>query len=162
MSLLPKAPQSSAVRYPTAKNDLPLSGVIDILKKSQSWSVDIILAVVLFMGAFFLFYALLGDNPSARTKNLRDDASSVIKQVSSEGVSVNILEKQQINLSRMNELKNLSYDELKRMLRVEGDFCIYLEDDKGYVIVLNNSYKGIGSPNINISNTPCNETIKKS
>jgi hypothetical protein len=59
----------------------------------------------------------------------------------------------------MNELKKLSYDELKRALKIEGDFCIYLENEMGYVIVLNNSYKGIGSPNINISKTPCNETI---
>lgn len=134
--------------------------MIEILKKSQSWSVDIILAVMLFMGVFFLFYALLDDNPAARAKNLKDEASVVIKQVSSEGVSVNILDKQQINISRLNELKNLSYDELKRRLRVESDFCIYLEDDKGYVVILNNSYKGIGSGSINISKTPCNETFK--
>lgn len=123
--------------------------------------MDIILAVVLFLGSFFLFYALLNDDSQSRAKNLRDGASVVIKQVSSEGVPVNFVYKQQINLSRMNELKNLSYEELKGMLRVEGDFCIYLEDEKGYVIILNNSYKGIGSGNINISKTPCNETFKQ-
>ena len=134
--------------------------MIAISKKSQSWSIDIILAVVVFMGAFFLFYALLSGNPESKAKSLRNDASIVIKQVSSEGVPINFVYKQQVNASRMNELKNLSYDELKGMLRIEGDFCIYLEDEKGHIIILNNSYKGIGSPNINISNTPCNETIK--
>lgn len=133
--------------------------MIFILKKSQSWSIDIILAVVLFMGAFFLFYAILGDDPATMAKNLKNDASLIIKQVSSEGLSSNILDRQQVNISKLNELKNLTYAELKSMLRVEGDFCIYLEDDKGYVVIVNNSYKGIGSPNINISNTPCDETI---
>jgi len=133
--------------------------VIAIFKKSQSWSIDIILAVVVFMGAFFLFYVLLREGPEAKAKSLRDEASIVIKQVSSDGVPINFVYKQQVNASRMNELKNLSYDELKRMLRIEGDFCIYLEDEKGYAIVLNNSYKGIGSGNINISRTPCNGTI---
>ncbi len=133
--------------------------MIDIPKKSQSWSIDIILAVVLFMGAFFLFYALLDVSPSTKAKNLEEGASIVIRQVSSEGISVGILDKQQISISRLNELKNLTYDELKKRLRVEGDFCIYLENDKGEILLLNNSYKGIGSGSINISNTPCNETI---
>ena len=130
-----------------------------MLKKSQSWSVDVILAVILFMGSFFLFYGLLSEGPEEKAKNLRNDASVVMKQVSSEGVPVNFLYRQQVNASRMNELKNLSYGELKEMFRVEGDFCIYLEDESGYVLIINNNYKGIGSPNINISNTPCNETI---
>ena len=136
-----------------------LFGVRLISKKSQSWSIDIILAVVLFMGAFFLFYSILSDDPAASAKNLKNDASLVIRQVSSEGLPVNILDRQQVNISKLNELKNLTYAELKSMLRVEGDFCIYMEDDKGYVVIVNNSYKGIGSPKINISNTPCNETI---
>ncbi len=153
--MLPRVLQNSTAKSVTAKNN---AWVIEI-KKSQSWSIDVILAVVLFMGSFFLFYALLSDNPESKAKNLRDEAAVVIKQVSSEGISTNILDRQQINLSKMNELKNISYDELKRMLRIEGDFCIYLEDESGYVIVLNNSYKGIGSPNINISKTRCNETI---
>jgi len=134
--------------------------VNNILKNSQSWSIDIVLAVVLFMGAFFLFYGLLSGDQEVKVENLRDDASIVIKQVSTEGVPVNIIDKQQINLSRMNELKNLSYGELRRMLRIEGDFCIYLEDEKGYLIILNNSYTGIGSGNINLSKIPCNETFK--
>ena len=111
------------------------------------------------MGAFFLFYAILGDDPAAMAKNLKNDASLIIKQVSSEGLPVNILDRQQVNISKLNELNNLTYEELKSMLRVEGDFCIYMEDDKGYVVIVNNSYKGVGSPNINISSTPCDETI---
>lgn len=133
--------------------------MIIILKKSQSWSIDIILAVVVFMAAFFLFYALLSGDSESKVKALKKDASVVIAQVSSDGTPVNFVYNQQINTTRMNELKNLSYEELRRALRIEGDFCIYLEDEKGYIIVLNNSYKGIGSGNINISKTPCNETI---
>ena len=159
MLLRPRDPQSSAGNYHTARNSGSFQ-VICIFKKSQSWSIDIILAVVVFMGAFFLFYALLSEGPESKAKNLKNDASVIIKQVSSEGAPVNFLYKQQVNASRMNELKNLSYDELKRILNIEGDFCIYLEDENGDIIILNNSYKGIGSGNINISNTPCNETIK--
>ena len=125
--------------------------------KAQTWSVDIILAVIVFMGAFFIFYTLLYGNSSTKAGNLNEEASIVIKQVSSGDSSLRILNKNEINITKINELKNLSYDELKQRLRVEGDFCIYVEDENGNIVLLNNSYKGIGSSSINISGTPCSQ-----
>lgn len=125
--------------------------------KAQSWSIDITLGVIVFIAAFFVFYSLLNANPNAKAKNLQEDASSVIKQVASEEAPLRIVDNKEVNISRLNELKNLSYEELKRKLRLEGDFCIYLEDEKGNLVLINNSYKGIGSPNINLSGTPCSQ-----
>lgn len=112
------------------------------------------------MGAFFLFYAFVYDEPSGKAVKLKEEASQVMRQISSGDAALRITDQNEINLSKIAELKNLSYSELKSMLRVEGDFCIYLEDEKGNIVVLNNTYKGIGSSSINISNTPCNETVK--
>lgn len=125
--------------------------------KAQSWSIDIILGVFIFIGAFFVFYALLGENPNTKAANLKEDASTVIKQLVSGGSPQRIVDNNEINLSKVNELKNLSYDELKRRLRIEGDFCIYIEDEKGNIVLINNSYKGIGAPTINLSDTPCSQ-----
>lgn len=124
--------------------------------KAQTWSVDIILAVIIFMGAFFIFYALLYENSGTKVSSLKEEASIIIKQVSAGG-SLRILNKNEINISKVNELKNLSYEELKQRLRVEGDFCIYIEDENGNLVLINNSYKGIGSSSINISGTPCSQ-----
>ncbi len=131
--------------------------VIKFNQKAQTWSVDIILAVVLFMGAFFLFYVLLSDNTSIIAGNLQDEASIVIKQVSSGDAQLRIVDKNEINITKINELKNISYDELKQRLRIQGDFCIFLEDENGNVILINNTYAGIGSPEINISGVPCSQ-----
>jgi hypothetical protein len=131
--------------------------VIYINPKAQSWSIDIALGVIVFTAAFFVFYALLNANPNAKAKNLQEDASSVIKQVASEEAPLRIVDNKEINISRLNELKNMSYEELKRKLRIEGEFCIYMEDEKGNLVLINNSYKGIGSPNINLSGTPCSQ-----
>ena len=109
------------------------------------------------MAAFFVFYALLNSNPAEKASNLKKEASTVIKQVASEENSLRIVDNNVVNISKLNQLKNMSYDELKRILRIEGDFCIYLEDDKGNIVIINNSYKGIGSPNINLSGTPCSQ-----
>ena len=115
------------------------------------------LAAVIFMSSFFIFYALFSEDSNTKISNLRDDASTVIKQVSTADNSLKIINSNEVNVSKIQELKNLSYDELKSRLRIEGDFCIYFEDEKGNIILINNSYKGVGTPNINISGTPCSQ-----
>ena len=126
-------------------------------RNSQAWSVDVILAVVIFTGSFFLYYIIANSGPGSEVAGLKADANSIIKQVSSEGNSLNIVNKQEINLTKIGELKNLNYDELKSQLRVEGDFCIYIEDEKGNLVMINESYRGVGSQNINISGVPCSQ-----
>lgn len=126
-------------------------------RKSQAWSVDVILAVVIFMGAFFLYYAIANSSSSSDVTALKADASSVIKQVSNEGDPLSIVSKQEINITKVSELKDMNYDELKSQFRVEGNFCIYIEDEKGNLVMINNSYRGVGSPNINISGVPCSQ-----
>ena len=131
--------------------------MIFINPKAQTWSADIVLAIVIFMGTFLIFYAIVYQNPNANIKNLKAEASTIIKQVSAGDSELRILNKNDINISKINELKNLTYDDLKQRLRVEGDFCIYIEDGTGNIVLINNSYKGIGSSNINISGIPCNK-----
>lgn len=126
-------------------------------KKSQSWSLDIVLGVVIFTAAFFIFYSLIDADTGTKAQNLKEEASLVTKQVASQEAPLRVVDKNEVNISRLNELKNLSYGDLKRRLRIEGDFCIYLEDDKGNLVLINNSYRGIGSPSINLSGTPCSQ-----
>ena len=125
--------------------------------KSQSWSIDIALGVIVFMGAFFIFYALLNANPNTKLSDLKEEASTVIKQVASEENKLGIVDGNELNITKAGEVKNLSYDDLKARLRAEGDFCIYVEDEKGNIVPINDSYKGIGSQNIVISGTPCSQ-----
>ena len=131
--------------------------MVGIKLKAQSWSIDITLGVVIFIAAFFVFYALLNANPDAKARNLQEEASLIIKQVGSEEAPLRIVDNKEINVSRINGLKSISYEELKRKLRIEGDFCIYMEDEKGNLVLINNSYKGVGSPDINLSGTPCSQ-----
>lgn len=125
--------------------------------KAQSWSIDIVFGAIIFIGAFFVFYALLSADPNAKVSKLKDEASLVIKKATTEGSEVAIIDNNELNVYKVNQLKNLSYDELKRRLRIESDFCLYFEDEKGYIVLVNNSYKGIGAPGINLSGTPCSQ-----
>ena len=124
--------------------------------KSQSWSIDISLGVVIFMAAFFIFYAILNTNQNTKFSDLRQEAATVVKLITSEGETI-ILNNNEVNLTKAGALKNLDYDELRRRLRIEGDFCIYIEDGNGNIVLINNTYKGIGAPNIMIGGTPCSQ-----
>lgn len=131
--------------------------MINISIKAQSWSIDVILGVLVFMAAFFVFYAVLNTNQGAKVGDLKRDASVIVKEISSGDSLLSIIDGNEINVSKVNDLKNLSYEELKRRLRIENDFCLYFEDDKGYIVIINNSYKGVGASSINLSGTPCSQ-----
>ena len=109
------------------------------------------------MAAFFTVYTLLNSNQNVKLKNLKEQASTIQKQIASGDSQLKITNQNEINISKLNQLKNLSYTDLKSQMGIGGDFCIYLEDDKGNVVIMNNSYKGIGSSNIFISDTPCSQ-----
>ena len=119
--------------------------------------MDIILGVVVFVIAFFIFYSTLQSSPNKQVVVLREEASNIIRTISSSNSLFQVLSNNQVNESRLGELKNMTYAELKRKLKVENDFCIYFEDEKGNLIPINNSYKGIGAPDINLSGTPCSQ-----
>ena len=132
--------------------------MINIKSKAQSWSIDITLGIIIFVAAFLIFYTLLNANPNTKVRTLKDEASTIIKQIASEEASIKIVDNNnEINLSRAGKLKNLNYDELKRRLRVEDDFCIFFEDQQGDIILINNSYRGIGAPTINVGGVPCSQ-----
>ncbi|MBI2647353.1 hypothetical protein HYW99_02660, partial [Candidatus Woesearchaeota archaeon] len=103
--------------------------MIGINAKSQTWSLDIILGVLVFVAAFFIFYIILGSSQPSNVKNLKEEASIVIKQVASDDNLLSVINNNEVNESKLHELKNLSYEELKRRLRITSDFCIYFEDD---------------------------------
>ena len=119
--------------------------------------MDISLGVIVFISAFFIVYGLLNANPNSKAKQLSDEAGVVLKQLTSEGTLFKLVDNNEINVTKVGDLKNVSYEELKRRLRIEGDFCIYFEDDKGNIVLINNTYRSIGSPNINVSKVPCSQ-----
>lgn len=124
------------------------------IKKAQAWSVDIALAVVIFLVAFIIFYTTLGPKSDTKVKGLQKEGAVVIKQLVSGESSIRIVENNKIDI---NKLKELSYEELKRELRAEGDFCIYIEDEKGNVVQIASGVYGRGSPSIEVSGNVCSK-----
>lgn len=114
------------------------------MKTSQAWSMDIMMAFIIFIGTIFVFYSIISNNQEAKTKELQEDALRVLK-------NLNITQ----NITQIGELLTEDYPELKKKLRVKNDFCIYFEDEEGNIIEISESVTGIGSSDITVGENVC-------
>ena len=124
------------------------------MKTSQAWSLDIMLAIVIFIGTIFVFYAILSNNPKSSADKLEDDAAKVLENIASENPDLGFIDGIDIDQEKLQDLLSMEYDEIKKQLRVENDFCIFLEDKDGNVIKIDENFAGIGSSNIQIGEDP--------
>lgn len=46
-----------------------------------------------------------------------------------------------INENKLKEIKKINYNDFKKSLNVKNDFCIYLEDENGNIILIKGSSK---------------------
>src|SRR3989338_2669625 len=125
-----------------------------MIKRSQAVSMDVTLAIVIFVGAIFVFYAIFAGNQESTAEELEKDASKVLKSVSSEDSGVGIMDGIEVDEAKLQQLLGEEYNTIKEKIRVDKDFCIFLEDEQGNVIYVSNK-PGIGSGKIKISNQPC-------
>jgi hypothetical protein len=49
----------------------------------------------------------------------------------------------------------MDYNEIKNLLGVENDFCVFFEDVTGDIMKVNGIVSGIGSDKIYINGEPC-------
>ena len=131
-----------------------------MLKKrgqGQSWSLDIILAFVVFILIIAVFYSLLSSNKEAKTKELQTEASTLssnLDQNTGLNKDLAIIENGTVSQLNIETLYSKDYDSLRQQLGIKGDFCIYAVDQNGYLITVNNK-TGFGNGNLSINDVPC-------
>ena len=129
--------------------------------KSQAFSMDIMIAFVIFIGTIFVFYSILSDRLSSKTDELGDEASVVLENIASGDSEVRITDGITLNETKLEELLGMEYSEIKDKIKIENEFCIYLEDEDGNIIYITPEdpaepdKPGIGSDKIKISGESC-------
>ena len=137
-------------------------------KRGQTWSFDLIVAIILFIVVVTLFYTFLsGDKVGTKTDSLESDVKTITTQLNCDidNNGVCIIKKGKIDSNKVTELSGKDYDEIKVELGITGDFCIYLKDSSGALIEMNN-ISGIGNGDLLLTNssgkaTYCGEPINK-
>lgn len=121
--------------------------------------MDIALAVIIFIVTFFIIYGIITNKTTDDISSLRQEAERVSKEATSQSSSLSIVNGKALNETKMQNLLEQNYSDIKKKIRIENEFCIYFEDEEGNLInftdVLGDSASGIGSQEINISGVPC-------
>ncbi len=135
-------------------------------KKGQIWSVDTLIAFIIFLSAvaFFMIYFSGTQDSSVQTKQ---DAEFIPQVLSADAGGIPLIKSNTIDKDTLRTLVTMNYTQLKALLGVQSDFCIYFVDKNGNLINLTeelgpaavgttNTIYGIGNGQINISpGVPC-------
>ena len=110
-----------------------------MVRKGQTYSMDIIIGVVIFMLLITVFLSLLLLN-SDRDDDLRRQVEVLFLSLDEAGTtesSVRIFNGNQVNMSQIENLFQRDYGEVKQELGIRDDFCIVFVDSSGGLIGVN-------------------------
>jgi len=130
----------------------------------QSWSMDIILAFVVFVLIVGIFYALLSNNKKDKTTELALESRTVVSSLdlaNGQDNALTIINRGSVDQDRLEDLYDADYLDLKRQLGIRGDFCIYIIDQYGNLITvkdsLGNDLGSFGNDSCSINDNPCGQ-----
>jgi hypothetical protein len=132
------------------------------MERGQVWSVDVLLAVVIFVSVILIFYVTMSSRQKPDIKELQAESSSLKLELEKNNELSFILNDQVDELKFQAFMDDVStnYTAVKQKLGVKGDFCIFYEDAEGNIIPIgNNLLVGVGNGNISIGIDPCGQAI---
>ncbi len=108
--------------------------------------MDLIIAVVLFITSFaalygFITYLLV----EPEEQSLSREGQVVATAIAAQGSKVQFVDAQQINVTKLEDLSEKTYDEIKGELGTHHNFCLYIEDEEGKLVTLSNGKKSLGN-----------------
>ena len=93
---------------------------------------------------------------SKEEKNdLAGEADIILGELTGGNAEVSLLDSNEIMEEKVIGLEQMNYDELKDLLGVENDFCVFFEDATGDIMKVDDIVPGIGSDKIYINGKPC-------
>ena len=130
------------------------------MKKAQTWSLDVMIAIFIFIVVVIgFFYILDMSSKPDEAEKLKDEGETIpdILISSETGESQSAVMEKRVDEGKIDELVEKSktkegYENLKKELGIEGEFYIHFEDDEGNIIYINESAEtvGIGSDEVEI------------
>ncbi|MFH1915649.1 MAG: hypothetical protein ABIJ21_00140 [Nanoarchaeota archaeon] len=127
-------------------------------KPGQAWSLDLIIAVVIFVVVMTLFYTLLVREPKADITLLKREGKYISDRlpVGSGGGNCSFIDGRYVDIDQIQKCYLSDADQFKQENNIKSRFCIYMTDQNGRVITIDNR-TGFGFNDLNISGVPCGE-----
>jgi hypothetical protein len=114
--------------------------------KAQIWSIDVLLALVIFVAIILIFYTTINSKQSPGLKEMQIEATSV-KATLEKNALIGFINSDKIDSAKLQIFNNRvesDYEEVKEELGLRGDFCIFYEDEEGNLIPMDDKI-GIGN-----------------
>ena len=120
-------------------------------KKAQTWSVDLIIGVVIFLLLIVIIYSLIVSSPQNENK-LRTEADTIYNKLEAQRnpesslptfIKGNTLSLE--DLALLSDEAQYTYEKIKAELGIAGDFCIVLVDRYGGIMNVSSERTAIGS-----------------
>lgn len=130
------------------------------MKKAQTWSLDVMIAIFIFIVVVIgFFYIIDMSSKPDEAEKLKDEGETIpdILISSETGESQSAVLEKRVDEGKIDELVEKSktkegYENLKKELGIEGEFYIHFEDDEGNIIYIDEEegIVGIGSDEVEI------------
>ncbi len=137
----------------------------------QAWSTDLIIGVLIFLVSAGIIVSLLSNQRQEDPAPLRI-SSEVVATKLTQDEQLQVAPDSQLSMAQLYALAQdaqTDYQGVKDELGVQDEYCIYLRDENGNLVFIedpanpNNKYAGVGSGNgaVNLTNqgipcgTPC-------
>jgi hypothetical protein len=116
------------------------------MDRAQIWSIDVLLALVIFVAIIIIFYTTISAKQNPKLKDLQIEAGG-LKAELEQHPDLGFIRADTIDADRMNNFTKMvesNYTAVKEELGIRGDFCIFFEDESGNLIPINGK-NGIGN-----------------
>ena len=118
--------------------------------KGQAWSIDIIIAVVLFVAAFMFFYVTISGAPTSETTAILIEDGEQLATMLTSDTELSVVKENKLSDSKVIKVSDISYEEIRRIAGLKSDFCIHFEDESGNIINVT-GVQSIGNSEVNIT-----------
>jgi len=148
--------------------------VLSILTKAQVFSLDLIIAVIIFGSAVLIYYkniTNLSDQDEVLLDDLLIDAKIISNSLMSSGYQINwnkdnverigITDDNRVSTEKLAEFSKIPYKESKKLFGTIYDYYVFFTDRHNNIIYINSSLEGIGKPDVNFTNIQTVENPKK-
>lgn len=130
------------------------------IKKKELFNFDKAIFLLLLIALFVLIKAFftsleLSTVVEVTENDLVQETEIVLDKLTNGETVVSLLDSNVLSEEKIMNLDRMDYDEIKSLLGIKNDFCIFFEDVTGNVIKIGDINSGIGSGKIYVNGNPC-------
>jgi hypothetical protein len=130
-----------------------------VKEKSQIFSLDVMVAVGLFMLAAIMLYYFIGSDKESELNDLVYDEGTQIPELlaAPQNQSLSFVHGGEVDPERLDTFVRMNYNQTREALGIVSDFCFYFEDEQGHVVNLSQGMISYGSEKAQVGSKPCGQ-----